>query len=105
MKRIGLKQEFHGESACEEEFNALDTDGKDEVVLDVTGGAVSFMASSDVPDDEILHHNLSDRYLCCSLKLEGGAELTIWINQDDNDVDVRLVAPKKAHAAKLVIAD
>ncbi len=96
MKRIELKQEFHGEpDPCEEEWAALDANGKDEVVFDVVGGSISFMAPSDVPDDKLWENNLSDRYICCTLKLEGGAELCLWVNQDANDVDVRFVAPKK----------
>ncbi len=96
MKRIGLKQEFHGEpDPCEEEWAALDVDGKDEVVFDVVGGSVSLLAPSDVPDDELMEHNLSNRYICCSLRLENGGELLIWINQEADDVDVHLVAPKR----------
>ncbi|MGB8648917.1 MAG: hypothetical protein WCF84_27015 [Anaerolineae bacterium] len=99
MKRIALKQEFHGEpDPCEEEWAALGVDDKDEVVFDVVGGSVSLLAPSDVPDDELMAHNLSNRYICCSLKLENGGELSLWINQDANDVDVRLVAPKKVRA-------
>ncbi len=101
MKRIELKQEFHGEpDPCEEEWAVLEKEGKDEVVLDVVGGCVSLLAPSDVPDDQLMEHNLSDRYICCTLKLENGGELNIWINQDDNDFDVHLVGPKHARAKK-----
>ncbi len=105
MRRIELKQEFHGEpDPCEEEWNALDLDGKDEVVFDVIGGSVSFIAPSNVPDDKLFENNLSDRYLCCSLKLEGGAELCLWINQDANDIDLRLRGPRKARKPEPALA-
>ena len=96
MRRIGLKQQFHGEpDPCEEEWAALDQDGKDEVVFEIVGGTVSLLAPSDVPDDQLLENNLSNRFICCNLKLESGGELSLWINQDANDVDVRLVPPKR----------
>ncbi len=96
MRRIGLKQQFHGEpDPCEEEWAALDPDGKDEVVFEIVGGTVSLLAPSDVPDDQLLEKNLSNRFICCSLKLESGGELSLWISQDANDVDVRLVPPRR----------
>ncbi len=105
MRRIELKQEFHGEpDPCEEEWNALDLDGKDEVVFDVISGSVSFIAPSNVPDDKLFENNLSDRYLCCSLKLEGGAEVTLWINQDANDIDLRLKGPRKVRRPEPALA-
>jgi len=95
MKRIGLVQEFHGESdSCEEEW-ALDANGHDEVVLDVVGGTLSFVVPSNVPDDQIMEKNLADRYICCNLTLENGAQLCVWINEGASGVDVRLLPEKK----------
>ncbi len=105
MKRIELKQQFHGEpDPCEEEWNALDTSGKDEVVFDIVGGSVSLLAPSDVPDDQLMEHNLSDRYICCVIKLENGGELNIWIDQDANDMDVHLVAPRRIRTHNVPIS-
>ncbi len=104
MKRIGLKQEFHGESdSCEEEW-AVDVDSTDEVVLDIVGGTVSFAVPSSVPDDQVAEKNLADRFLCCTLKLENGAELNVWINEGANGVDLRLVPAKKSHARPTPVA-
>ncbi len=98
MKRIGLKQEFHGESdSCEEEWT-LDPEGHDEVVLDVVAGSLSFAVPSDVPDDRIMDKNLADQYICCTLKLENGAQLCVWINEGASGVDVRLTPEKKTRA-------
>jgi hypothetical protein len=99
MKRIGLKQQFHGESDSCEEGWAVDQDSTDEVVLDIVGGTVSFAVPSNVPDDEVAENNLADRFLCCTLKLENGAELDVWINEGANGVDLRLVPGKKVHKA------
>ncbi len=96
MKRIGLKQEFHGEpDPCEEEWS-LESEGHDEVSLDVTGGCVSFVVPSNIPDDQVMEKNLADRFICCNLKLENGAELSVWINEGASGVDVRLKAEKKS---------
>ncbi len=104
MKRIGLKQEFHGESdACEEEW-AVDVDSTDEVVLDIVGGTVSFAVPSSVPDDLVTEKTLADRFLCCTLKLENGAELNVWINEGANGVDLRLRPAKKNHAQPTLLA-
>ena len=95
MKRVPLEQEFHGEPVpCDREW-LTGPDSKDEVVLDVVGGTVAFIATGDVRDDELLEHNLSERFLCCNLRLENGAELCLWISQDSNDLDVRFVPAKK----------
>ncbi len=96
MKRIGLKQEFHGEpDPCAEELS-VDFDSMDEVTLDVVGGCVSFAVTSDVPDDQVVDKNLAERFLCCKLKLETGTELCLWINEGAEGVDVRLGSSKKA---------
>jgi hypothetical protein len=96
VKRIGLKQEFHGEpDPCAEEW-MLEAEGHDEVVLDVAGGCVSFVVPSNVPDDQVLEKNLADRFICCNLKLENGAELSVWINEGASGVDVRLLPGKKS---------
>ncbi len=104
MKRTGLKQEFHGESGSCEEGWAVDVDSTDEVVLDIVGGTVSFAVPSNVPDDEVSENNLADRFLCCTLKLENGAELSLWINEGANGVDVRLMPAKKARAKPTPVA-
>ncbi len=106
MKRTGLVQEFHGESdscSCEEEW-ALDGQGHDEVSLDVVGGTLSFAVPSDVPDDQVMEKNLADRFICCSLKLENGAELCVWINEGASGVDVRLTPKKKSPAKVAALA-
>ncbi len=95
MKRIGLKQEFHGEPDPFAEELSVDLDGMDEVTLDVVGGCVSFTVASDVPDDQVVSKNLADRHLCCKLKLENGEELCLWINEGAEGVDVRLGSRKK----------
>ncbi len=106
MKRTGLRQEFHGESdscSCEEEWT-VDVDSTDEVVLDIVGGCVSFAVPSSVPDDQVMEKNMADRFLCCTLKLENGAELSLWINEGANGVDVRLMPAKKARAKPTPVA-
>ncbi len=97
MKRIELAQEFHGEGdRCDENWT-VEQSGNDEIVLDVVGGSVSFVAPSAVSDDEVLDKNLADRFICCSLELENGAELHIWINEGANGVDFRLTPAHKNH--------
>ena len=103
MKRTGLVQEFHGESdscSCEEEWS-LDGKGHDEVSLDVVSGSLTFVVPSDVPDDQVMEKNLADRFICCNLKLENGAEMCLWINEGASGVDVRLTPGKKS-VAKVV---
>ncbi len=103
MKRIDLRQEFHGEGdRCDESWYV--EPGNDEIVLDVVGGSVSFVAPSDVPDEEVISQNLADRFICCNLKLENGASLCIWINEGANGVDFRLTPAKKARPRPVPIA-
>lgn len=96
MKRIGLKQEFHGEGDhCGDLLQEIGP-GHDEVILDVVGGSLSFIVPDDVSDDKVFEDNLSDRYICCKLKLENGAEMSLWINAGAEGVDLRLMGSKAA---------
>lgn len=91
MKRIGLEQEFHGEGdLCNELLREIGQ-GHDEVVLDVLGGTISFVVPEDVPDDKVFERNMTERYVCCRLKLETGAEMALWINAGAEGVDLRLI--------------
>ncbi len=94
MKRVGLKQEFNGEPDPTEEGIAAENNGKDEVVLEVVSGQVSFIVPTQVPDDRVVQKSLMERYLNCVLILENGAELALWINEGACGVDVRLSPPQ-----------
>lgn len=90
MKRVNLKQEFHGESDMAEEGIAVTGEGPDEVQIAVKSGTCTLRVPSTVPDDEVISKDLLDRYLECVLELEDGSELTIILNEDRDGVDVRL---------------
>ncbi len=91
MKRVGLKQEFHGEPDPTQEGLAAERDEKrDEVGLDVVGGTVSFVVPSDVPDDEITKIEYIERHVNGVLQLENGAELLFWIIGGAYGVDLRV---------------
>ncbi len=103
MKRIGLTQEFHGEGDhCGEVLQEIG-EGHDEVVLDVTGGTISFVVPDDVPDEKVFENNLSERYVCCKLKLENGAEMSLWINAGADGVDLRLIGTKAADRRRVPV--
>ncbi len=94
MKRIGLIEQFHGESNSSQEGLAAEVSGHDEVGLDVIRGTVSFIVPADTPDDQLHKHGAIDRYVFCHLLLENGSELNLWINEGADGVDVRMGAPK-----------
>lgn len=90
MKRVNLKQEFHGEPDMAEEGIAVAGLGPDEVQIGITEGSLTLRVPSTIPDDEVISKEYLDRYLECVLKLEDGNELTIILNEDRDGVDVRL---------------
>ena len=89
MKRVGLRQEFHGEGGSAMETVAVATEEKDEVTLDVMGGTLSFIVPSDIPDNQVFQNQFLERYLSGTLKLENGMELDFWINAGAHGIDVR----------------
>ncbi len=99
MKRMGLEQQFHGESGATQQTGSGQVGDKDEVILEVVSGHVSFVVPSDVSDDQVLQDNLIERYINCVLRLENGAELALWINEGAHGVDLRL-SPKPTRGEK-----
>lgn len=90
MKRVNLKQEFHGESDMAEEGIAVAGEGPDEVQIEIKRGSLTMRVPSAVPDDQVVSKEFLDRYLECVLELEDGSELSIILNEDRDGVDVRL---------------
>ena len=93
MKRVNLKQEFHGEPDMAEEGIAVSGQGPDEVTIDIKRGTLTLRVPSDVPDEQVLSPEYIEQFLECVLQLEDGSELSIILNEDRDGVDVRLTTP------------
>src|SRR5438093_1434730 len=89
MKRVNLKQEFHGEPDMEVEGIRVAGEGPDEVTIEITRGTLTLRVPSDTHDDQVLDKKFLDHYLQCVLELENGGELTIILSEDNDGVDVR----------------
>lgn len=94
MKRVGLKEQFHGEPNPNQEGIAAVNNGNDQIILNIVGGAISFVAPSNVPDDEVTQEKYLERFINCTLQLENGAQLLIWINAGAHGVEVQVEPPR-----------
>ncbi len=90
MKRVNLKQEFHGEPDSAMEGIEASGLGPDEVTVEIRRGNLTLRVPSDVPDDRVIDKRFLDQHLQCVLELEDGSELTIILSEDRDGVDVRL---------------
>lgn len=101
MKRVSLREPFH-DGAEPQLPNGDAADGQDQVILNVVSGVLSFMAPSSVSDDEITQEQFLEHFVNCSLQLENGAQLLIWINSGAHGVEVQLEPPHpvRRHARK-----
>jgi hypothetical protein len=95
MKRVSLKDQFHGEPDPNQEGIAATYGEKDQVILNVVSGAISFMVPSDVPDDEVTQDQYLERFVNCTLQLENGAQLLVWINSGSSGVEVQIEPPRQ----------
>jgi hypothetical protein len=95
MKRVGLKTEFHGEPDPNQEGIVAEFNEHDEVVMEVTGGTVSLVVPSRVPDDQVMQDKYLERFVACTLTLENGAQLLIWINAGAHGVEVQVEPPHR----------
>jgi hypothetical protein len=93
MKRVNLKQEFHGEPDMAEEGIAVTGQGPDEVTMDIKRGTLTLRVPSAVPDDQVISKENIEQFLQCVMELEDGSELTIILNEERDGVDVRLETP------------
>ncbi len=93
MERVSLRQEFHGEPDMEQEGTAAYGKGPDEVTVEVTRGKLKFRVKPEVPDDQVISRDNLEGFLQLVLELEDGSELTVIVNEDDEDspADVRLI--------------
>ena len=91
MKRVNLKQEFHGEPDMANEGIEASGVGPDEVNVEIRRGTLILRVPSDVPDDQVLDKRFLDQHLECVVELEDGSELSIILSEDRDGVDVRLV--------------
>lgn len=87
MERIMSRQQF--QVSCESPQDDSAPDPQDKVTFVILGGTVSFVVPSDLPDAQLLDENWISRHAFSILKLENGAELRVWINEDTCSVDVR----------------
>jgi hypothetical protein len=89
MKRVSLKQQFHGEGESGLEGAVVAREDKDEVTMDVVGGSISFVVPSDAPDKDVFQNAFLERYLNGTLQLENGKELSFWITAGASGIDIR----------------
>jgi hypothetical protein len=86
MKRVSLVEcsrgRADGEDSAESEH--------DQVILNVVGGAISFVVPSSVPDHKVTQEQYLERLVNCTLQLENGAQLLLWINADAHGVQVQV---------------
>ncbi len=96
MKRVSLKDQFHGEPNPNQEGIAAANGEMDQVNLNVTGGSLSFVVPSHVADEDVTNEEYLERFVNCSLQLENGAQLLIWINSGAHGVEVQIEPPRAA---------
>lgn len=87
MKRIQAWQKCQVNSNYAQED--LVPDPQEKVTFDILGGTISFVVPPDLPDDQLLQENWIERDAFTVLKLENGAELRLWMNEDTCGVDVQ----------------
>lgn len=86
MERIVSRQQVQDPKSPREDSAP---DLQDKVTFDILGGTISFAVPRDVPDAQLLDENWIGRDAFSVLKLENGAELRVWINENTCSVDVR----------------
>lgn len=101
MKRISLKNQLHGDPNPNRESITTASAENDQVILNIVGGAISFVAPGSVPDDEVTQDKYLERYVNCTLQLENGAQLLLWINAGACGVEVQVeAAPREKKHGK-----
>src|SRR5512138_1079992 len=94
MKRVGLKQQFHGEPDSAEEGIAATVEAdNDEVTLEVKKGTVGYRVPTDTPDDQVTQDRFLSGYIELDLTLEDGNVLRIEIAEGAQGVDARMTRP------------
>ncbi len=95
MKRVNLKQAFHGEPDMEQEGTGVSGIGPDEVTVEIRGGTLTLRVPSAVGDDQVIDRKYLDQHVEAVLELEDGSELSIILSEDRDGVDVRLEKPEQ----------
>lgn len=107
MKRISSKSLFRGEADPNQEGTLTASEEHDQVILNVVGGAVSFVVPSNVADADVTQEKYLERFVNCTLQLENGAQILIWISAGTYGAEVQIEPPRAPRrlAKKLKIAE
>jgi hypothetical protein len=95
MKRASLKGKLQEDSIVNPGAPGGACAENDQIILNVVGGAVSFIAPEDVPDDEVTRDEYLDGFINCTLQLENGAQILVWINSGTSGVEVQVEPPHR----------
>jgi hypothetical protein len=96
MKRQSLKDPFQRQASNGGQGSfgrsAAETD---QIILNVVGGAISFNAPGSVPDDEVTQSRYLEGFVNCTLQLENGAQILVWLSSGTGGVEVQVEAPRR----------